>query len=207
MGAKSDALQAEFDAFKVQVREEAIRAAQEEGWCDSGLNSALRRLGLREKAEPQPVEVRITRQPEANTYTVYVEADSADEARRLLTEDQVRLRREVQHQIGFRHGNVVEMAVVQPPAPVEPGAVPAVGNAAPAEGDWYRRAQVSGDREQCRELDPDRRWYCTRPVGHAVSEESPHVATSASEGVRAVWTEGGTPRSAWLDDTDDDTDD
>lgn len=38
-----------MEAFKDQVREVAIRVADEEGWCDSGLNEVLEELGLEGK--------------------------------------------------------------------------------------------------------------------------------------------------------------
>lgn len=46
--------QAELAEFKTAVRQRALQAAAEEGWCDDGLNQALRELGLEEKPPPRP---------------------------------------------------------------------------------------------------------------------------------------------------------
>lgn len=49
----------QFEAFKTQVRDTAIRVAEEQGWCDDGLNRVLDELGLDRKTNPR-VEVMVT---------------------------------------------------------------------------------------------------------------------------------------------------
>lgn len=212
MGARAEAVQAEFDAYKAQVRAEALRVAADQGWCDSGLNRTLRTLGLSEKRDVS-VRVQISRPaPQPREYVLRLrDAETEEQARQLLADPQ-RLAREVSRQVGFRLGGsdgftatVVEPAAATPPA--DAGAVPQVGQPCPPEGTWYRVARVSQDPAQCRELHAGGTWYCTRPTGHEVSEASPHVAAGRNEGVRHVWAEGGTPRASWLDNTDDDDDD
>jgi hypothetical protein len=51
----------EHEAFKQQVREVAIRVAEEQTWCDNGLNEVLDELGLDRKEKPRyEVEVTVT---------------------------------------------------------------------------------------------------------------------------------------------------
>jgi hypothetical protein len=54
------ALQREFDAYKRQVREEALAVAAEQNWCDEGLNAALERLGLEPRQNTYDVDVTFT---------------------------------------------------------------------------------------------------------------------------------------------------
>lgn len=74
-------------------------------------------------------------------------------------------------------------------------AVPMPGDPCPAEGTWYVRPSEIGGPNQCRDWNPTREYYCTRPAGHSVAEPSPHVAAGRSEGVRAVGVGGWTPRT------------
>jgi hypothetical protein len=64
----------EYDAFRDQVRDVAIRVAEDEGWCDSGLNEVLRELGLPPKTTTWRVPV-VARAEQV----VYVEVEAADE--------------------------------------------------------------------------------------------------------------------------------
>jgi hypothetical protein len=64
----------EYDRFREQVRDVAIRVAEDEGWCDSGLNEVLRELGLPPKTTTWRVPV-VARAEQV----VYVEVEAADE--------------------------------------------------------------------------------------------------------------------------------
>lgn len=156
MGAQAEAVRAEFDAFRQLVREEAIRVARDQGWCDSGLNRTLSRLGLPEKRDVR-VRVQVTRPSMPREYVLRVSDAETEEQARALLAAPGRLDREVRDQLGVlaRDGytfSVVEPApAAAPAAPASAGAVPQVGQPAPAEGPWYRLAQVSGDPGQCRE--------------------------------------------------------
>lgn len=68
-------LRADYEQYRVAVREEAIKAQESEGWCDEGLNGALDRLGLEPKLYKFDVLVNVTMQR-----TVVVEADNEDSA-------------------------------------------------------------------------------------------------------------------------------
>lgn len=66
------------DEFRAQVREVAMRVAEEQSWCDTGLNGVLDELGLDRKYNQYRVSVQVTA-----TQTVWVsgiEAGSEDEA-------------------------------------------------------------------------------------------------------------------------------
>lgn len=287
MGKKSDALAAEFAAYKVRVREEALRAQRSEGWCDSGLNAALSRLGLPEKRQPVRVRVPVrVSSTSVSEYAIYIEADSVEQARVDLVTDNARFLREIQDQLDLRPGPGWEFSLVEPAAtplsgvpqtgdrsrdldatwfkPIsapgrycgqrserrwtctrpqghsadwhvacssrvvdvwpaarageaesdaDPSAVPTVGQHLPdRSGTWFEPSGESGGPNQCRERTPDSQWYCTRVRDHAVSEGSPHVAYSRSNGVLTVWTEGGTPRAeaerpVYYEDYDEEDDD
>ena len=54
--------EARHEAFRTQVRDVAIRVAEEQGWCDDGLNDVLDELGLDPKEFPrQRITVKVTR--------------------------------------------------------------------------------------------------------------------------------------------------
>ena len=50
----------DFEAFKTQVRVVAIRVADEQNWCDSGLNEVLEELGLPRKQGEYRARVTVT---------------------------------------------------------------------------------------------------------------------------------------------------
>jgi hypothetical protein len=59
MGAAKDevaAVRAEFEAFRARVRAKAIEVAEEQNWCNEGLNEVLVDLGL----ERTPVDCAVT---------------------------------------------------------------------------------------------------------------------------------------------------
>lgn len=64
----------ELDAFKAQVREVAIRVADEQDWCNPGLNAVLDELGLPKKVTRFKVPVTVTASQQ-----VWVEVDADDE--------------------------------------------------------------------------------------------------------------------------------
>jgi hypothetical protein len=71
------AAQAALTRFQEQVRDVAIRVAEEQSWCDNGLNEVLEELGLERKEKEYEVEVRV----EGWAYvTVTVTATNDDEA-------------------------------------------------------------------------------------------------------------------------------
>lgn len=182
MGAKADAIAAEFEDFKRRVREEALRAQRSQGWCDSGVNEALSRLGLPQKQEFR-VPVILTRPaPSPETVTVTVtDAASLEEANRRLRENPTELRRLVVSQVGIRGASDIR---VLDPSP-DPSEAPAVGDPRPGEGAWYTHEYPNW----CGASSSSRHRQCSRPRGHT---DGPHVA--CSERVLEVW--GGTPAVA-----------
>ena len=73
-------------AYKVRVRDEAIRVKEEQGWCDEGLAEVLENLDL----DPVEVEYEIEVECEIrHTVTLTVTARSEDNARDMVDEDRV----------------------------------------------------------------------------------------------------------------------
>lgn len=181
MGSKADAVQAEFDAFKQQVRAEALRVQREMSWCDSGLNETLSRLGLPQKTDVRvPVRlIEVPRQPRVETVSLLVpDAESAEHARTLLAD-----REELTRRIRRAFGSYWEPELLQP-APTDGTGVPVVGEERPAEGTWYATSAAPGGPNQCRVVDEQTGVYCTRPLAHPADV---HVAAGNSAGVLAVW--------------------
>lgn len=178
MGARADALQAELAAFKSQVREEAIRVASEQGWCDSGLNRTLGRLGLPEKQQPRRVTVPImVTSPVSVRVEIEGVASDAEALERIRREPELAL--SVARRMYGGHNSTIDLAPLpEPAAPREPGVAPAVGDPKPEYGEWH---SPSADGRQCGQHDENGNW-CTRDRNHT----SPHVA-SDSRRVLAVW--------------------
>jgi hypothetical protein len=197
VGKKSEAAQAELDAYRRLVRDEAYRVAKENGWCDSGLRQSLERLGLEPK---QLFRVQIRAQRTAE-FSMSVAADSEAEARQLLRDEPQRMREYAG--TGYTSFEVIE------PATAPTGAdTPQVGQRRPAEGTWYATSVTSGGPNQCRVWNSRHTLYCTRPADHPVDL---HVAAGNSAGVLDVWAVGpfdqrGTEFDApgYRNDTDDD---
>lgn len=180
MGAKADAIAAEFEDFKRRVRDEALRAQRSQSWCDSGVNEALRRLGLPEKQEFR-IPVTVTRpapQPERLTVTIN-DATSLEDAYRRLRENPAEIRRLVASQIGIRGATDIQVA----DAP-DPSAPPAVGDSRPAEGPWY----TYNTENWCNAPGSTGHYRCSRPR----HTDGPHVASAGH--ILEVW--GGTPAVA-----------
>lgn len=71
-------VQDELTRFRRRVRDTAIRVADENGWCDDGLNDVLTELDLEPKAPPvRSFAVEVTLQARQ---TVLVHVDAVDEA-------------------------------------------------------------------------------------------------------------------------------
>jgi hypothetical protein len=60
-------------AYKIQVREVAIRVAEEQDWCNEGLNEVLTELGLDGVTRSYRVPVELTA-----TQTVYIDVEAID---------------------------------------------------------------------------------------------------------------------------------
>lgn len=202
MGRKAEAAQAELDAYKRRVRDEAYRAAKENGWCQQGLERSLQHLGLEPK-QVFRVQVRAQRAPQE--FTVAVSADSEAEARQLLRDEPQRVRDYAG--TGYTSFEVIDPAAAPAAADSATG-TPQIGQARPAEGTWYAMSRESGGPNQCRVWNSGHSVYCTRPAGHPVNV---HVAAGNSDGVLDVWpaAEGDQRGSEFPSrgyDDDDDTD-
>jgi len=69
---------AELEAFKLKVRQQALKAQASQGWCDDGLNGALRELGLPEKvAYTFPVKFVTRPKPEEKDQQAVVTINDA----------------------------------------------------------------------------------------------------------------------------------
>lgn len=79
------ALRTEFDAYKARVRQEAIDASVAEGWCESGLNAALQRLGLEPHHPVRDYSVSVTFTA-TRRGTVNITAPDEDEAFEMVGE-------------------------------------------------------------------------------------------------------------------------
>lgn len=66
-----------LDAFRAQVREEAIRVAESQGWCDEGLNRTLENLGLDPVTKEWLVNVEVTA---TRVFTVTISSTTDDQA-------------------------------------------------------------------------------------------------------------------------------
>lgn len=71
------------DRFRKQVREVAIRVAEEQNWCDQGLNEVLDELGLDRKEIEYNVTVNVTLHA---SVTIPITAPSVHDARDLANE-------------------------------------------------------------------------------------------------------------------------
>lgn len=85
MGALADARRA-LDTFRAEVRTVAIRVAEEQGWCDEGLNDVLAELGMEPKETEWEVEVEVTAR---QTVTVRVTAKDEAEAQEKIVDGEV----------------------------------------------------------------------------------------------------------------------
>lgn len=165
--------------YRKLVRAEAIRLADEMGWCSSGLDEYLDRLGLPRKGAGQAVRV------EAHlTRPVWVRvpwADSAEEARGAVTEQDVRAA------LGGGADSLVSFEAVEVPTPehVRPGdedylygqrmsvGVPACDTYFHARSITTGSARLGGG------------YYCSREPGHPGNHGSVYgrsfIATDTAE--------------------------
>ena len=65
----------DLERFKDQVRDKAIEVAEEQSWCDEGLNSVLSELGLEPKSQEYEVRIGLTA---CHTVTAGSDEDAAD---------------------------------------------------------------------------------------------------------------------------------
>lgn len=168
----------QLEAYKAKVRALAIRVAAEQGWCDSGLNSALEELGLPPKREFMvPVEFTLTR---VRSTHVLVDAQTEAEAyERVRTDPSL-----VQAYAPFG-GEITDVKIPDPPKMPEAGSgVPVPGDPCPEEGEYYARSVAPGGPNQCRVTDERAGVYCTRPLEHTPDW---HVAAGANAGVLSTW--------------------
>lgn len=133
-------MNAELEEYKERVRKEAIRVAQEQEWCDEGLNGTLERLGLPLK---QSYRVPLTVVTRRTVWAEVQEANSQEEAE-ALTMDPV-----WRGQNGFDYPEV-ELAKAKDPEDQRPGDIDTT--------------YTSG--QQCRATLRRRGYYCSRERGH-----------------------------------------
>lgn len=139
-------MNAELEEYKERVRKEAIRVAQEQEWCDDGLNQALRNLDLPEKKNFRvPVQV-ISRRV---VFAEVIDANSQEEANAKV------LDRQWQIDNGFDYP---EVELAKPKDPEEQ-----------TMGDIDTTFDAVGPR--CRKTDR-RGWSCTRERAH----EGQHIS-------------------------------
>lgn len=173
---------ADLEAFKRQVREEALRVQKDQGWCDDGLNTTLRNLGLPEKKNYE-IRVRVTL--EHITRVTVRDADSEEQAReQVFAEYQDDPARFVQSYYG-RDYKYVSHDTPIPPNPNEAE----VGDLDPTR-DERDAARLSGTtnpggvtRYSCENWNDARSYYCSRPRNHGGAQ---HVSGDGTR-VTAVW--------------------
>jgi hypothetical protein len=123
VGRKLREAQAELEAFKKKVREEALSIQESQGWCDDGFNEAMRALGLPEKQTFfVPVTVDTVTKPIKSTWTVKIkvtDAQTEEEARASVTERLESDKDEVlRDQLVLSSYETVEARVQEEPLPV-----------------------------------------------------------------------------------------
>lgn len=72
---------AALKTYKRMVRAEGIKASHDMGWCESGTNERLARLGLRGRSEGYPVRVKVIAE---RVVYISLDADDAAEANEIL---------------------------------------------------------------------------------------------------------------------------
>lgn len=161
-----------LEEFRRKVREEAIRVAADNGWCDDGLNRTLRNLGLAEKRLYRvPVEVTLTQVG----YIEVTDAMSMEEARASLASKSS----EELHNLRRRNLTVAEVTGAKPWSrdgrPYEAGQMDdTVSGTGGLREDWCN-AQQAG-------------YYCTREQGHVDRGDLRHAAGN-TEIITRVWDE------------------
>lgn len=145
--------------YKRKVREEALRVATAQRWCDDGLNETLEKLGLAQKRTYRiPVTVTETR----IVFFGVKDAESEEEARALAVTEEF-----VTKNLSS-NGKIVGVSVVEPKDPDEQ-----------EKGDLDTTYTVS--RRQCENYEGG--FYCTREPGHGGTQ---HIGGNG-EIVQAVW--------------------
>lgn len=77
----------QLERYKTKVREVAIRVADEQSWCDQGLNDVLEELGLEPNLHTYRVTVRVVLHQEV---TVEIQAGNREDVEQLVDEDTLR---------------------------------------------------------------------------------------------------------------------
>jgi hypothetical protein len=164
--------------YKRLVRAEGIKASQAMGWCESGTNERLARLGLRGRSEGFPVRVTVTAE---RVVYISLDADDATEAAEILAhETEADLLNQATATVG-RGWTAVRVEALEEirTTPYQVGepddttsGMRAQGIAAPASCSNYHEG-----------------YYCTLPVGHRGRQ---HAAGNGNT-ITAVWTRRRTP--------------
>lgn len=161
----------ELEAYKRQVRAEAIRVAAQQGWCDTGLNETLTTLDLPPKREyTVPVALTVT-----YIYpTVINDADSYEDAvekvRTRVAESDAQ--QYVENVLGSQY-KAVSVGVAEIPDP---------DNAVMGDADPTQRELAEADGNTCGEYSPRGR-YCMRAYNHGGTQ---HLRVHNSR-VTEVW--------------------
>lgn len=166
-------------AYKAQVLAEARRLQTDHGWCDSGVNEYLGKVGLNRRGArvPMAVTITVTRWVEVPTAIDQEEAQEMAAANDPLAIDaaQTSIR---DHWGG---GLTVEQVKLRD-GDLDPTKV--------AVGDWdFTGGGLGGTT--CRETDPSVLWRCTRPEGH----HGMH-ASGSNDKITAAWGSADTKGTA-----------
>lgn len=168
--------------YKRLVRAEALKAQQENEWCDGGTNERLLRLGLRERGSGIPVRVRVVAE---RTAYITLDADTPEEADELLASGEDP---EVLELVTASVGRGWKAQVVEKASPREGEyRVGDVDDTVTAE----RQAAGGAYIPMC-EMYSSTYGYCTRQPGHVEAGDRQH-AIGNGQNIRYVWTER--PRS------------
>lgn len=169
--------------YKKMVRRLAIEEASNRGWCDSGLNKYLEKLGLAPKV---PVYVRVTTLVEQGYSILVPDAESREEAREMLAADDKRVRELLKSQVG---GNYVFRDVEVPELP-DPSTQPVVGE---IDALYWRFGDQGGSTPRCNQYGRYSDYQCTRVFGH----DGHHAKHVQHEGtVKVTWAGPDTPYAA-----------
>lgn len=180
---------AKYEEFQRQTREEAVRVAARQGWCDTGLNETLRNLGLPEKRE-FVVPVKIV--TEQTTNITVTDAMSMEDAVAMVAAGKWNGDTTPESFTRGYWGNSV--TYVSHAVPTRRGVTECeVGDMDPTgeEREEFRnlsdpverRTRNTCDQGHSREDDGGGYYYCTRPRNHDADR---HVGGGESI-VRDVW--------------------
>lgn len=172
--------EAELIAYKKQVRDEAIRVAAQQSWCDTGLNETLRNLALPEKRN---YDIPIRVQVEVIRNVTVTGAESEEDAR-----SKVFGQGDGQQWVREQYGSGYRYLAHEVPEPVTPDEAK-VGDVDPTRAERLAARQSDTTnpggvtRRTCEKTTDDFNYYCNRPAGHPPTQ---HVAVTDYV-VVAVW--------------------